>query len=69
MRRTRFELNKAQKRAHLLEGLSVALANIDNSDKNIILHEMAETLRSNSDEILVENTKDMKIANKFLIFQ
>ncbi len=45
---------------------SLALANIDNSDKNIILHEMAETLRSNSDEILVENTKDMKIANKML---
>ncbi|MBG55865.1 MAG: glutamate-5-semialdehyde dehydrogenase [Deltaproteobacteria bacterium] len=45
---------------------SLALANIDNSDKNRILHEMAETLRSNSDEILVENKKDMNIANKML---
>ncbi|MBF0184016.1 MAG: DNA gyrase subunit A [Magnetococcales bacterium] len=28
-RRTRYELNKAEERSHLLEGLSVALANID----------------------------------------
>tara|TARA_B100000945_G_scaffold187229_1_gene150223 strand:- start:100 stop:1431 length:1332 start_codon:yes stop_codon:yes gene_type:complete len=45
---------------------SLALANIDNSDKNRILHEMAETLRSNSDKILVENNKDINIANKML---
>ena len=29
LRRTRFELNKAQKRAHILEGLLIALDNID----------------------------------------
>ena len=45
---------------------SLALANIDNSDKNRILHEMAETLRSNSDKIFVENNKDINIASKML---
>ncbi len=29
LRRTRFDLNKAQKRAHILEGLKLALSNID----------------------------------------
>src|SRR5665811_1302811 len=29
VRRTRFELNKAQKRAHILEGLLTALKNLD----------------------------------------
>jgi len=45
---------------------SFAMANIGTSQKNKILHDLAATLRANSDEILVENTKDMKIANKML---
>ena len=45
---------------------SLAMANIDTSHKNKILHDLAETLRENSDEILVENAKDMTIANKML---
>ena len=45
---------------------SLAMANIDTSQKNKILHDLAETLRENSDEILVENAKDMTIANKML---
>lgn len=34
-RRTQFELNKAKKRAHILEGLIIALNNIDNTIKMI----------------------------------
>ena len=45
---------------------SLAMANIDTSQKNKILHDLAETLRENSDGILVENAKDMTIANKML---
>ena len=45
---------------------SLAMANIDTSQKNKILHDLAETLRENSNEILVENAKDMTIANKML---
>ena len=32
-RRTMFELRKARERAHVLEGLAVALANIDESSR------------------------------------
>ena len=45
---------------------SLAMANIDTSQKNKILHDLAETLRDNTEGILVENAKDMKIANKML---
>ena len=45
---------------------SLAMANIDTSQKNKILHDLAQTLRENSNEILVENAKDMTIANKML---
>jgi glutamate-5-semialdehyde dehydrogenase len=45
---------------------SLAMSNIDTSQKNKILYDLAETLRTNSDEIMVENTKDMNIANKML---
>ena len=45
---------------------SHTMANIDTSQKNIILHDLAETLRENTDEILVENAKDMTIANTML---
>ena len=45
---------------------SLAMANIDTSQKNKILHDLAETLRENSDGILAENAKDMTVANKML---
>ena len=45
---------------------SLEMANIKTTLKNKILHDLAETLRANSDVILVENTKDMNIANKML---
>ena len=45
---------------------SLAMANIDTSQKNKILYDLAETLRENSDAILVENAKDMTVANKML---
>ena len=63
------ELNVSQsmqqhvKQAH---DASLAMANFDTSQKNKILHDLAETLRENSDEILVENAKDMTIASKML---
>lgn len=41
VRRTRFELNKAEAEAHILEGLRIALDHID---------EVIETIRSSSDE-------------------
>ncbi|HBW37254.1 MAG TPA: DNA gyrase subunit A [Desulfosporosinus sp.] len=41
VRRTRFELNKAEAEAHIIEGLRIALDNID---------EVIETIRSSSDE-------------------
>jgi len=44
----------------------LAMANIDTSQKNRILHDLAETLRENSDGILAENAKDMTVANKML---
>ena len=45
-----------QQHVKLARDASLAMANIDNSEKNKILHELAEKLRSNSEEILVENT-------------
>ena len=45
---------------------SLAMANIDTSQKNNILHDLAETLRDNYEKIMVENTKDMKIADQML---
>ena len=45
---------------------SLAMANIDTSQKNKILHDLAETLRENSDVILAANAKDMTVANKML---
>ena len=45
---------------------SLTMANVDSSQKNKILRDLAEALRENSDEILVENAKDIKIANKML---
>ena len=45
---------------------SLTMANVDSSQKNKILRDLAEALRENSDEILVENAKDIKIAYKML---
>lgn len=45
VRRTRFELNKAQQRAHILEGLLTALANLDAVVKLIRAARDAETAR------------------------
>ena len=45
---------------------SFTMANIETSQKNKILLDLAEALRANSERILVENTKDMNIANKML---
>ena len=46
---------------------SLAMANIDTSQKNKILHDLAETLRENSDAILAANAKDMIVANKICL--
>ena len=43
---------------------SLFLANLDNSAKNKILHDLAKSLRENSAEILVENSRDMAEAEK-----
>jgi DNA gyrase subunit A len=53
VRRTRFELNKAQQRAHILEGLLTALANLDNVVKLIRAARDAEIAR----EGLMKNFK------------
>ena len=45
---------------------SLVLANLDNSAKNNILHDLAKSLRENSAEILAENSKDMAEAEKML---
>ena len=45
---------------------SLTMANVDSSQKNKILRDLAEALRENSDEILAENAKDIKISNKML---
>ena len=43
---------------------SLVLANLDNSNKNKILHQLAKNLRENTAEILAENSKDMAEAEK-----
>ena len=43
---------------------SLFLANLDNSAKNKILHDLAKSLRENSAEILAENSRDMAEAEK-----
>ena len=45
---------------------SLVLANLDNSNKNKILHQLAKNLRENTAEILAENSKDMAEAEKML---
>ena len=63
------ELNVSQsmlQNVKLARDASLTMANIETSQKNKILHDLAEALRANSDRILVENTKDMNTANKML---
>lgn len=66
-RRTEFDLNKAQKRAHILEGLKIALKNIDEVIK-IIKEAKNDTLakeqlisKFNLDEIQSEAILEMKL--------
>ena len=44
----------------------LVLANMENLQKNNVLHELAQALRENSAEILVENARDMAEAQKML---
>jgi DNA gyrase subunit A len=53
MRRTRFELDKAEKRAHILEGLKIAIANLDKVIKIIRSSKSPELAK----KALVENFK------------
>ena len=43
---------------------SLVLANLDNLQKNKILHDLAQALRENTAEILAENARDMTEADK-----
>ncbi len=52
-RRTRFELNKAEKRAHILEGLKIAIANLDKVIKVIRASKSPEAAKAG----LLENFK------------
>lgn len=47
IRRTKFDLNKAEARAHILEGLKIALDNLDEVIKTIREAKNAETARNN----------------------
>ena len=47
VRRTRYELDKARKRAHILEGLLVAIANLDEVIRIIRSSEDTEAARTN----------------------
>lgn len=53
MRRTKFELEKAEKRAHILEGLKIAIANLDKVIKIIRSAKSPELAKS----ALIENFK------------
>ena len=53
MRRTRFELEKAEKRAHILEGLKIAIANLDKVIKIIRSSKSPEAAKA----ALMENFK------------
>lgn len=67
IRRTKFELNKAEKRAHILEGLSIALDNIDEIIKIIkaaegdseVIHQL--TTKYKLTQIQAEAILEMKL--------
>ena len=51
VRRTKFELDKAEKRAHILEGLKIALDNID---------EVIQIIKESESDIVAKNTLKVK---------
>ncbi len=67
IRRTRFELNKAEKRVHILEGLKIALDNIDEvikiikASKTDAIAKEQLNLKFNLDEIQTEAILEMKL--------
>jgi DNA gyrase subunit A len=67
IRRTRFELNKAEKRVHILEGLKIALDNIDEvikiikTSKTDVIAKEQLNLKFNLDEIQTEAILEMKL--------
>ena len=67
IRRTRFELNKAEKRVHILEGLKIALDNIDEviriikSSKTDAIAKEELNKKFNLDEIQTEAILEMKL--------
>ncbi|MCB1155809.1 DNA gyrase subunit A, partial [bacterium] len=63
LRRTRFLLNKAEQRAHILEGLKIALDNIDEIIATIKKSRNVETAQSN----LMKNFKLSEIQAKAIL--
>ena len=67
IRRTRFDLNKAEKRVHILEGLKIALDNIDEvikiikSSKTDAIAKEELNKKFNLDEIQTEAILEMKV--------
>ena len=67
IRRTKFELNKAEKRVHILEGLKIALDNIDEviriikSSKTDAIAKEQLNLKFNLDELQTEAILEMKL--------
>ena len=67
IRRTRFDLNKAEKRVHILEGLKIALDNIDEvikiikSSKTDAIAKEELNKKFNLDEIQTEAILEMKL--------
>jgi len=55
-----------QKQLEQAREASLVLANLKNTHKNDVLHELAESLRKNSTEILEENAIDMTEAHKMM---
>ncbi len=62
-RRTRFELDRAEKRAHILEGLKIAIANLDKIIKTIRQAKDPETAKQE----LVKNFKLTEIQAKAIL--
>ena len=70
-RRTRFELNKTEERAHIVEGLVLALANIDevikvikeSADKNVAVERLTATFEldeKQANAILEKRVRDLE---------
>lgn len=63
VRRTRFELDKAEKRAHILEGLKIAIANLDKIIKTIRAAKDPELAK----KALIENFKLSEVQAKAIL--